>query len=344
MIQAAADSSAIAGQPGSRVQRTGGHPPGHRRYQVLAHGLTYFCRQLPELLGNECWEILDRSQHTPRQLARLVQDLRTCDLAFSWGGRIDMGPFLWGARVLGAKKIVTLWCGSDVLRAQKILTTRKPAPWIARNIHWAASRALADEVRALGLSCEYVQCSFVEAVARPAALPKEFSVLVFLPRPDLADLYGWDRIVDVARALPEVKFTLVGLRVGTLDAPPNVEVRRWVDDLVPVYQRSTVLWRPVRHDAGIAFMVLEAMAHGRHVLYSYPVPGAVQVKGALEAREQLENLRQHHRNGTLQINEAGRTAVARIYRKEVVRDELRRRWEEIIRAHSPAFSAHVGDS
>ena len=305
-------------------------PRRRHRYRVVIHGLTYFCRQLPHLLGNENWDIRDRSQHTLGQLAQLVKDLRTCDLVFNWGGRTDMGPFLWGARALGAKKIVTFWCGSDVLRAQRPLLKRPPDPWIGRQIHWAASASLANEVQSLGLSCEHVQCSFVDTVEQPKPLPKEFSVLVFLPRPDLADLYGWDRVVEVARELSHVRFTLVGLREGTLETPPNIEIHRWVQDLAPMYQRSTVLWRPVRHDAGIAFMVLEALAHGRHVLYSSPIPGAIQVKDARDARQQLELLHALHKTGALPLNEAGREAVARVYRREVVRGELRRRWEEII--------------
>jgi hypothetical protein len=77
-------------------------------------------------------------------------------------------------------------------------------------------------------------------------------------------------------------------------------------------------------------MVLEALAHGRHVLYTYPLPGAIQGGDAEQAKLQLQRLRAMHDAGSLQLNHAGREAVARIYRREVVREELRRRWEEII--------------
>ena len=77
-------------------------------------------------------------------------------------------------------------------------------------------------------------------------------------------------------------------------------------------------------------MVLEALAHGRHVLYSYPVPGAVQARGIDDAMRHLEHLRDLHHAGLLPLNHAGRTAVARSYTREVVRDELHRRWENII--------------
>lgn len=287
---------------------------------------------LPELVGNEQWDIRDRATHTPRQLAALVRDLRTCDLVFSWQGRIDLGPFLLGARTLGAKKIVIFWCGSDVLRAQKLFQEGKKDSWVMQQIHWAASPSLAEEVRALGVDCEYVQASFVRLIERPAPLPAEFSVLVFLPRPDLAKLYGWDQIVEVARSLPNIKFNLVGLREGQVDAPSNVRIHRWISSMSPIYDQTTVLWRPARHDAGIAFMVLEAMSHGRHVLYTYPVRGAVQVKNASEALAHLKNLSALHAVGELPLNEMGRESIANIYQRDVVRDDLRRRWEEIILA------------
>jgi hypothetical protein len=305
--------------------------PRHKPFRVLVHGLTQFCQKLPGLLGNEQWEIRDRSRNTPAQLANLVRDFRECDLVFTWAGRIDMGRFLWGARSLRAKKIVIFWCGSDVLRAQKVFSAGEADPWVSGRIHWAASPSLAQEVRALGIPCEFVQASFVEEVANPKPLPKTFSVLTFLPWADRAELYGWDRVIAVARALPDMSFKVVGLHKGqSVDAPPNVTAYPWAENLTSTYEQSTVLWRPVRHDAGISFMVLEALAQGRHVLYTYPVPGAVQVKGTEEAREKLQHLRVLHDAGTLPLNHAGRETVTRYYRREVVREELHRRWEEII--------------
>jgi hypothetical protein len=326
---------ATTAQTALQQQNTPDLPPAHaisrRPYRVVVHGLRHFCQKLPGLLNSERWDIRDRSLHTPSQLANLVRDLRSCDLVFTWAGRIDMGPFLWGARSLGANRIVIFWCGSDVLRAHKYFAAGKINPWIAERIHWAASPSLAEEVRSMGFPCEFVQASFVGQVAQPKPLPKKFSVLVFVPTADRADLYGYDHIVSVANALPDMHFNLVGLHKGqSLDAPPNVTVHPWTADLAPAYEQTTVLWRPVRHDAGISFMVLEALAHGRHVLYSYPVPGAVQVQGIDDAMRHLEHLHDLHHAGLLPLNHAGRAAVARSYTREVVRDELHRRWENII--------------
>lgn len=334
------DHSSISGSTPSygdlkvrvRGARKFAHESG-RPYRVVVHGLRYFCAKLPGLLADESWGISDRSRHTPLQLAALVNDLRNCNLIFNWGGRIDMGPFLWGARSLGADKIVVFWCGSDVLRAQQLLPSRGVDPWIGGLVHWAASPSLAEEVCGLGLKCEFVQASFVDVVQQPKPLPNKFSVLVFLPRADQGELYGWDRIVEVAEALPHIGFTLVGLHPGEkLQGPRNVSIHYRLQDIRSFYESSTVLWRPVRHDAGISFMVLEALSHGRHVLYTYPVPGAIVVNGSHDAKRNLERLWALNESRSLGLNTDGMAAVARIYSPEVVRTELRRRWEEIIQS------------
>jgi hypothetical protein len=302
-----------------------------KRYRVVAHGLRHFCAKLPSLVSNEQWDVRDRSRHSPVEMAAMLRDLARCDLVFRWAGRINIGRFLSLARWMRVPKFIHFWCGSDVLYAKQVKAAAGVDPWIARHIHWAASPVLAEEVRSLGIECEFVQASFVNRVREPKPLPSTFSVLTFLPRADVASLYGWDRVVEVAKALPQVKFVLAGLHPGqSVEAPPNVEIRRWTQDPATLYEQSTVLWRPVRHDAGISFMVLEALAHGRQVLYSYPVSGAVQVSGTEDAQKAILRLKALQESGALPLNKQGMETVARVYSRDVVREELRRRWEQVI--------------
>jgi len=303
-----------------------------RPYRVVVHGLSNFCEKLPGLLGNEQWDVRHCS-YSPVGLATLVNDLRRCDLAYTWGGRVTFGKFLWAARYLGKKNVVLLWCGSDVLFAQQQLKTKRIEPWIAAKVHWAVSPTLADEVRALGLRCEYVQASFVDPVAAPKPLPENFSVLTYLPSIAKGKLYGLDQMLEVAHSLPQVQFNLVGVEEGHVPhVPANLKVFPRVP-MSPFLERATVIWRPVRHDGGISFMVLEALAHGRHVLYSYPFAASTHVTGAAAARAEIEKLLALHNAGRLKRNDLGIEVVARSYTSEKVRSELRRRWEEII--HPP---------
>jgi hypothetical protein len=296
----------------------------------VTHGLGYFCNKLAAFLQSDRWVVLDRSGHRPRQLVDLVRDLARCDLAYTWGGRISMGRFLWAARVLGKKKIIMLWSGSDVLYAQQEFAAGIRAPWVAEIVHWAVSPWVAEEVRALGLPCEYVQASFVNIVLHPKPLPSKFSILVFVRDIKKTDLYGWDRILEVAQKLPHMEFNLCGLPEGqSLVGPSNMKVHNWMPDLTPLLEQTTVVYRPVRHD-GLSFTVLEALSHGRHVLYSYPLPGCIQVTSTSMACEELEKLFACHESGELQLNELGRSYIAQEYAPEKVRSELLRRWEQVI--------------
>ena len=302
-----------------------------RPRRVAVHGLPYFCAKLSAILKDPEWDVRHHFYQTSG-LLRFAADLWRCDLAFTWGGRITMGRFLRAARYSGTKKVVVLWCGSDVLYAQDELSAGKKVDWwVADRIHWAASPALAEEVRSMGVSCEYVQVSFVEPVAIPAALPAKFSVLVYVPTIERASLYGLDRVLEVADTLRNVEFTLMGLQRGeTLKGPPNLKVYNRVDTLAPYIEQASVIWRPVRHDAGISFLVLEALAQGRHVLYSYPFPSCIHVTTAATARGEIERLLNLHESKALFLNEGGIRTIAQDFTPERVRANLFARWTEVI--------------
>jgi hypothetical protein len=306
--------------------------PQNRRYRVLAHGLSYFCRKLASMVQDDRWQVLDRSGHSPAQLMDLVRDLARCDLAYTWGGRISMGKFLWAARLLGKQKLIMLWSGSDVLYAQGEYAKGVRTPWVNGVVHWAVSPWIADEVKELGIPCEYVQASFVDVIPQPKPLPKNFSVLLFVRGVAKTELYGWDRMLEVAQALPHIDFHLCGLHDGeSLQVSENIKIHNWMNDLTPLLEEITVVYRPVRHD-GLSFTVLEALSHGRHILYTYPLPGCVQVSDAAMACAELQRLYEAHEAGMLALNETGRSYIEREYAAEKVSTELLRRWEEIILA------------
>lgn len=312
-----------------------GQSKASRPRRVAIHGLPYFCAKLSSILKDPQWDIRHHF-YQPSGLIRFAGDLWRCDLAFTWGGRITMGRFLRAARYFGTKNVVLLWCGSDVLYAQEELAAgKKIDSWVAEKIHWAASPALAQEVRSMGLSCEYVQVSFVQSLVRPVSLPAKFSVLVYVPTIKRASLYGLDRILEVADALRCVEFTLVGLQPGeALKGPSNLRVYHRVENLASYIEQASVIWRPVRHDAGISFLVLEALAQGRHVLYSYPFSNCIHVTTADAARREIERLLRLHESKKLLLNEAGIRTIARDFTPGRVRANLFSKWAEVIDASS----------
>ncbi|HXM98829.1 MAG TPA: hypothetical protein VN982_10170 [Candidatus Dormibacteraeota bacterium] len=305
--------------------------------RVLIHGLAFFARQFPDFLRTEGWEFRNYEPRWSAELAAMTYHLQRCDLAYTWSGRITMGKFLSMARRLGKKKLVMFWCGSDVLEARDEYDKGKMEPWIAEKIHWAGSSWLAEEVRAMGLECEYVPSTWVPAVQRPMALPSKFSVLAYLPDAERVSLYGIDQVIAVARSMPKVEFKIVGLRAGqTLNVPENVKLHRRTVDMTPFYGNATVIWRPAKHD-GLSFMALEALAHGRHVIWSYPFTGAHHAKEAEPARIELQRLLELHEEKKLELNHTGADYVAQNFCSEKIKNNLLTRWRAIVEA--PTMSA-----
>ncbi len=311
-------------------------------YRVVIHGLPHFSRKLERLLQCDGWEVNYHACRSLADTAALVRDLSRADLVYTWGGRVSQGKFLRSANLLGVKNLVMLWSGSDIFFAQEQVAAGKMDRWISGMTHWAVSPWIAEEARTLGLPCEFVQASFVDAVSDVPPMPEKFSVLCYVPNIEKASLYGWNEIREVATALPSVDFCIVGVQKGqTLDGPSNIKVAGWATDLAPHIRATSIVWRPVRHD-GLSFMVLESLAQGRHVLYTYPFNGCVHTPTADSARREIERLHALHKSGRLSVNTAGIEAIAHEFTPAIVRANLLRRWEQIILAGRGAPGPGLG--
>ena len=224
------------------------------------------------------------------------------------------------------------WVGSDTLDEQSSVALGQSEPWIVEGMHhWAESEWMVREVELLGISCELIPLPSARIPDQPSPLPSNFSVLVYMPDVRRGNLYGLDRILQVARQLPNVPFDLVGLLHGPIvDAPPNLRIHTRIPDLKEFYRKASVVWRPVCHD-GLSFMVLEALGHARHVLWNYAFPGVTQVTTAEEAQEEISRLFELHRNSRLQPNWKGAQAIAEGgYLPQTLKGRILNRLEQIL--------------
>jgi glycosyltransferase involved in cell wall biosynthesis len=299
--------------------------------RVLVHGLFHCGRMFADFMSGEGWDFRYYPDAGFWNLTAMARHLAGCDLIYQIGGRRRAGRFLYAARLLRKKKIVMHWIGSDTLEEQKKKAKSKAAPWILQEVHhWAVSDWMLREVQALGVPCELVPIPPSFVPDQPSALPSNFCVLVYMPDVRRADLYGLDRILQVARELPHIPFELVGLVYGAIpDPPPNLKIHARIPNLSEFYKRASVVWRPVRHD-GLSSMVLEALGHGRHVLWSYPFPGCVQVASAREARDEISRLFALHQQQLLTVNWAGPLAITEGgYRPQHLKQVILRRLQSI---------------
>jgi len=309
----------------SRTSRT---MPNRR---VLVHGMHNFGRMFADLMNGDGWEFCYYRDKGIGNFAAMARALQRCDLIYQIGGRVNFGKFLRAARLMGKRRIVMHWVGSDTILGQKEFSDSKSDQWVAQNpVHWAETPWMVQEVERLGLRCELVPLPSARVPEAPSPLPPEFSVLLYVPDMQRASFYGLDWMLQVAKELPHIRFDLVGLENAPLaGVPRNFHNHGRISDLSDFMQRSAVLWRPVQHD-GLSLMVLEALGHGRHVLWTYEFPGCIAVKSAQEARDRIAELHEKHKRGDLEINHVGAQVVAESYLPRKLRGRIRARLDEIL--------------
>jgi len=262
-------------------------------------------------MNGDGWEFRYYPDEGVGNLAAMLRQLAACDVAYQLGGRVTRGKFLRAAHAFGKKKIVMHWLGSDVVDEQREVVAGKSDPWVLHHLHhWAESDWMVREVRSLGVPCNLVPFPSALVPKAPTPLPDRFNVLVYVPTVERGELYGLDRILQVARELPDVSFELVGLLDGPITNPPtNLRIHGRLPDLFELYRRCSVLWRPVRHD-GVSWMVMEALGHGRHVLWTYEFPGCIRVQDTRDARDEIARLQRLHQQGLLKSNQEGARFMA----------------------------------
>jgi hypothetical protein len=305
-------------------------------FRVLLHGLVYFCRKFPGILADPTWEF---RHYDPNRLSEVVPAsayLRRCDLAYLWGGRLTLGKFLTLARLLHKRNLIMFWCGSDTLAARKEFEAGRVDAWIAEKLHWAGAPWLAEEVRSMGLQCEYVPTTWVDVPNVLPPMPAKFSVLAHLSSAKRVELYGIDHVFEVARKMPAVQFHVVGLLPGeSLRGPDNVEIHGRVPSMDCFLRETSVLWRPARHD-GLSFIALEALGYGRHVLWTYPFTGAKVAGDAASGYLEIQRLHDLHVQGKLSINRVGADYIASDFTPAKIRENVLSRWKRIIEPRESA--------
>ncbi len=199
-------------------------------------------------------------------------DLWSCDLVHVLGW--PMLWILWIASRLKNKPTIVHWIGSDVLSLLASPRWSRAAGPILNAVvtrHLAVAPHLVSELRSVGIYAKHHpqgMPSFENVTVPP--LPLAPCALAML-RPDRFEFYGGVDVLQMARASPNIRWLIIAHDGKDLPHLPNVEYLGHVDDMDTIYQQVTVLVRLTKHD-GLPIMMLEALARGRHVVWSYPMP------------------------------------------------------------------------
>ncbi len=293
-------------------------------YRVAVSGLPYFGRRMAALLSGDGWQAtyLETRGWRPIPALRALRRARRAGVLYHLGGQIARWSRPHALLRLLGRPCVMHWTGSDVLHAHTVAARGAVAARLRDGcVHWAGAPWLVQELAEIGVRAEWVPHSAVTAPARLPPFPERFTVLAYL-RPGREEFYGAAAVRRVAAALPEAQVLVVG--VDRLAAPANVRCLGWVTDMAPVYAAGHVLLRLAAHD-GLSFMVQEALAWGRWVVWNHPFPGVIETATVDEACARVAALAARHRAGCLALNEEGAAHVRARYHPARIRDDIRRR-------------------
>ena len=173
------------------------------------------------------------------------------------------------AKLMGVKTI-NHWMGSDV---QHALTTKDGYRKVKItnlfvDMHLACSQPLVDELSSIGIKAHFMPVVPPRKLPEVKPLPEKFSVLAYLPD-ERHRFYGSEYIHRLAEDFPNVEFNVVSGNGGQYPEKKNVHYLGFRKDMDYIYANTNVLIRMVEHD-GFSLCVQEALANGRHVIYSYP--------------------------------------------------------------------------
>lgn len=298
---------------------------------IAVGGLPYFGRMMADELSGNGWHCryVASAGRNPVAWVATAKLVASADLIYLVGGQIERWSRPdWLVRVV-RKPVVMHWVGSDVTFALAAARgARASLRLLQRPVHWTEAPWTSAELRPLGINASVVPLTSARLSSRPQPLPESFTVLAYLPdaRPSF---YGRELVLRLAAALHDVRFLVAGARGVGWEATPNVEFLGWQRDMEPVYARSSVLLRLPEHD-GLSFMVLEALAAGRYVIWNHSQEGAFEAHDEPEASTLIQRLRNNHNAGSLTLNEAGIRTVRERYAPERVRADILNRFEAIL--------------
>ena len=297
-----------------------------RPRRILIVGYPYFVNRIMELANNSDYQFMTMPQKGLQRWAALFW----ADLIYLIGGDLRPNRFYKLAYFLG-KKLIIHWVGSDILEMQE--WQRKSRPFcpllLNKAIHWAEVNWTAAELRGLGVKAQVVPLTPASFPVEVKELPIKFVALTYLP-PGKELFYGGQQIIQLAQEFPEIVF----LAVAALPTQPHPEWPTnlipvgWVDNMEELYKEVTVLIRLTDHD-GLSFMVLEALANGRYVIWSYPLEGVQQVTEYPQLVQTVANLYRDYLNGKLLINQPGRTFVENYYQPQVIWEHISKGIDEV---------------
>jgi len=301
-------------------------------YRVLFIGLPMFAQRVANDLTH--FDPLNTYRNydtyfSKRDKLRFISDLRKADLVYSINGSaLPSGVF---SRVI--KKGIPLvmhWVGTDVTSA---IAAKNDGSFEKEQIEYAhhvvEAPWLKKELTLVGIDAQILSQALQKIIEQPEPFSSKFEILTYFGKGKEV-FYGWERVKALAEAMPDIRFNIVGSELKGMETPTNVEVHGWVENMQKLLNRCQLTLRLTDHD-GFANTVLETLANGRYVLFTYQTPGVKKSEGFESDLKWIQDLAEKHSRSELNLNEEGRGFIRENFGSKLVLTKMREYISSIIR-------------
>mgnify|MGYP001162703619 FL=1 len=210
-------------------------------------------------------------------------------MVISFNGVTDnSGTLNWA--IFFKKKIVMQWMGTDSIIARKRAALDKiERKYIDKSFHFVDSPWLKEEVESLGLQIHYIRFKYGREL-EPVKSYKEICILTYIPE-SRQDFYGLKKIIEAAKAFPEIIFRVAGMKNSEIPLPENITLLGWLNskEMETELQNSPIMLRMTEHD-GFSVSVIEALSVGAEVIWTHPAEGVFYVKDQLEMMDAISKV------------------------------------------------------
>lgn len=237
--------------------------------KIIIIGIPYFAKKIATSLAKEdiqnTYLAIDPGKNAWTKICYIFH-LISASVLYQVGGSHTQGGALRLAMLLN-RKIIMHWVGTDVLNLMNaIKTTGVDYELLTNSSHLCEVEWIQNELSTCGITSSIAQIAcFENTIPTPSRFPNQFTILTYVGR-GREVFYGIDKLIALARILPQVEIRVAGIFEYSEPLPPNMRLLGWVDDMTTEYKNCVLYLRLPEHD-GLAFSVLEALACGRYVGY-----------------------------------------------------------------------------
>ncbi|WP_148231232.1 glycosyltransferase family 4 protein [Desulfobacca acetoxidans] len=256
-----------------------------------------------------------------RMLFKYIYNIINADIIYIIWGKCYNRPDIKLALLL-KKRVYMHWIGSDVITAKYNFNKNYYRNYNINNIyHLCETPWIQRELREIGIIADIVNLFSYDRINNiDNTLPDRFSILSYAAKGKEL-FYGLDKLIRLAKDFPEIEIRITNISDYDDDLPDNIKLLGRVPDIIQQYQDCVLYLRLIEHD-GLSFSVLEALAHGRYVGYTYKFNNTIYIDSYITLRNVVNNLFLNFKNNTLAINQEGIDFIKLRFSSKVVSKHL----------------------